>query len=256
MECIEKTIGEMSCDQLYLPVGWRDAEGQIRRFCTIKELDGEVEEAILDSKLKDNVGKIITELLFGVVETMEGTNKVTKDMIRNLSTVDRDFLILMLHKKSSSSIVNFSANCSYCNKLNDITYDIDDLNVRIMPEDHDFDFSFELPSPVKDKAGNTHSDITIILPNGWMQEKVSPFGKTNPAQANTALLQSMTKKLGSLEMPINIEIFRKMSSRSRKFISKYIEELNLGAELAIKETCAYCGEEFTTIIPLTALVGE
>lgn len=256
MDIIEKTIGEIDCENMMLPVGWRTEEGEIKRFCSITELTGEVEEAIADPKLKENAGKIITELIYGIMESMEGMTKVTKDAIRKLSVVDRDFLVVMMHKVSFGDEISWTDYCTNCKQPNDITIDMNGLKVRYLPVDYPAEFTFTLPKPVKDREGNEHSEISVVLPDGWVQERIAPIGRGNPAQASTALLQAITARLGNLEMPIHLDIFKKMPTKDRLFINKYLEEMNLGVNLVVTEVCADCGEEFTTMIPLTALLGE
>lgn len=254
MDFVEKFIGEIDCDSIYLPVGVRGEEGSVSRFCTIGELTGETEEAMTDVKLRDNPGKIITALLFGIVESVDGIKKVTKDTIRNLTTIDRDFLIVMSRKVSFGNMVSWTDVCPSCRKPVEISVDIDYLPVKYLPIEYDELFSFELPNPVS--ATEKGKNVSIILPNGWIQEKVAPFGKSNPALATSMILQMITKKLGSLESPIDINVFKKMSSKNRNAINKYIADLGLGVDTSVKEQCAECGEEFTTVIPIQALLGE
>lgn len=256
MDIIEKTIREVDCDEIMLPVGWRNDAKEIKRFVTLDEINGEVEESITDPKLRDNAGKVITALLYGVVTSMEGMQKVNKDAIRALTTIDRDFLVVMMHKISYGDDIKWLDNCTHCNAPQEITIDVNNLKVRYLPAEYPEDFSFTLPKPIKDSEGNEYNNITIVLPNGWIQEKVSPIGRTNVALATTALLQAITIKLGNYEMPIQMDIFKKMSSKNRRAISRFIEELDLGVQLNVTETCAECGREFTTMVPIHALMGE
>jgi len=208
-----------------------------------------------DSKIKDNTGKIVTEFLFGIISSMEGYDKVTKDAVRGLTTIDRDFLAVMSHKVSSDNIVKWTENCPYCKQPNDITEDLDPLKVRFMPQSYENRFELTFPRPVMFN-GVEHKDASIVLPNGWVHERVAPFGRNNPAQASTTVLQMITHRLGTLEMPIDVNVFRKMSSKNRAFINKFVDDMKLGVDLEVTEYCAECGERFTTIIPLNALLGE
>lgn len=257
MDIIEKTIGDVDVDNIMLPVGLKNEEGIIKRFCTINELTGEAEETIADPKLKDNAGKIITALLGAILDTFEG-KKVNAKLVRDLTTVDRDFVIVMMHKISFGNDVKWVDECPHCKELNKITIDIDSLKVRYLPTEYPNEFSFKLPKPMQlpgmDKAEEV--EISIIIPNGWVQERIAPIGKSNPAQATTALIQQITTRLGHLEMPIENDIFKKMPSKNRLAINNFLGELNLGVNTVVDETCAVCGESFSSQIPMSALLGE
>jgi hypothetical protein len=60
MEITEKYPNLMD-NQFVLPVGYRDAEGTLHRVVTIKMMDGNVEEAMNDPKVKENGGKTSEE---------------------------------------------------------------------------------------------------------------------------------------------------------------------------------------------------
>lgn len=257
MEIIEKTIGDVDVTNIMLPVGWRNDAGELKRFCTLIELTGEAEEKIADPKIRDNPGKLITELIYAIMDSFDG-QKINKDVIRGLSTIDRDFLIFLVHKISFGNTVKWVHTCPNpsCEELNTISIDIDTLKVRYLDETAPQFFSFSLPRPIKEVPDIAEPVITIILPTGFIQEKVAPIGKGNPAVATTALMQMITHKLGHLEGMIPNNVFQKMSSKNRQAIQKYLTELNLGVQLEVEETCAVCGTTFKTMIPIMSLLGE
>jgi hypothetical protein len=69
-------------------------------------MTGFVDEAISDAKIRTNPGKMVTEALHGVTTKIGTMKSVSKDTIRNLTNVDRDFMLLMNHK----SIYRYTIN--------------------------------------------------------------------------------------------------------------------------------------------------
>lgn len=253
-EKIQAMMEGLGENEFLLPVGYKDSDGVIHRVVTLTPMTGETEEAIADPKISNNGGKVFTTLLHSVVERIGTLPKVTKEVIRDLTIIDRDFLILKNRQVSIGDEVEYVDECPSCKGKNDVTIDLSHIDVQYMESD-EREFTFELPNGYRDANGTIHKEITITLPTGRVQEKVAQIVRANPAQATTALLQLITLKLGTLEF-INPDVFKKMTKKDRDFISKQISEMGAGVKFSTEVTCSNCGSEFTTSIPLSSLLGE
>ena len=254
-ENIKTIMNELGENEFVLPVGLKDKDGVVHRTITLTPMTGETEEAIADPKVRDNGGKIITALLESVTEKIGTLPRVTKDTIRDLTTIDRDFLLIKNRQVSLGDNISYIDNCPHCRAKNEIHVNLANIEPKYLENEEDRELTFDLPIGYKDANGTVHKEITITLPTGRVQERVAQMVRANPAQATTAMLQLITLKLGTLEF-INPDVFKKMTKKDRDFISSKLSELEVGVKFDTEVMCSECGSEFTTSIPLQSLLGE
>lgn len=240
-----------------LPVGIIDSEGTLHDTVTLKPMTGLVEEKMNNPKIKNNGGKIITELIYGVVESIGTLPRVNKDMIRNLTSIDRDFIVLANSMVSFDKMIEpleFEVKCK-CGGLNTLTVMLPELPCNQLEDKYNREITFKLKDGIKSSDGVVHKDITIMLPTGRVQEAISPILMQNTASAMTMTFQLITKNIGTLPY-INLDTFKNMTKRDRSLIENTVNEINMGVDLAVKSICNHCGEELKTLIPINALMGE
>ena len=254
-ENIKTIMNELGENEFLLPVGLKDKDGVVHRTITLTPMTGETEEAIADPKVRDNGGKIITALLESVTEKIGTLPRVTKDTIRDLTTIDRDFLLIKNRQVSLGDNISYIDNCPHCRAKNEIHVNLANIEPKYLENEEDRELTFDLPIGYKDANGTVHKEITITLPTGRVQERVAQRVRANPAQATTAMLQLITLKLGTLEF-INPDVFKKMTKKDRDFISNKLSELEVGVKFDTEVMCSECGSDFTTSIPLQSLLGE
>lgn len=254
-EDIKTIIQQLGENEFLLPVGYKDSDGNLHRTVTLRPMTGETEEMMADPKIRDNGGKVITALLFSIVEKIGTLPRVTKEIIRDLTTIDRDFLVVKNRQVSFGDTVNYVDICPHCRAKNDISIDLSQIEVNYLDDPENRELTFELPFGYRDSNGIIHKDITITLPTGRVQEAVASQVRSNPAQATTNMLQMITKRLGTLDF-INPMMFKKMTKKDRDFISNKLAELNVGVKLDTEVICSICGADFNTSIPLQSLLGE
>lgn len=241
-------------NEFKLPIGYTDGSGTLHRIIKLKKMTGETEEAIADAKVRNNVSKLQTELIYSVTEKLGTLPHISKDIIRSLTIPDRDFIIVMNHVVSMGNIVHFKDTCKNCGKPNEISVDLTTLPISCLKDEDTLDMTFDLVDGVKDGDGIAKS-ITVTVPNGFVQERVAPLVNANPALASTTVFQMITKKLGNLKY-IDLDLFRKMTKADRDIINNKMAERKLGIKLQVQAVCSECGEEFDSFIPLQALLGE
>lgn len=240
-----------------LPVGVIDSEGCLHDTVKLKPMTGLVEEKMNNPKFKNNGGKVMTELIYGVIETIGTLPRVNKDLVRDLTSIDRDFIVLANAMVSFDKMVEpleFEATCK-CGGKNTLMIMLPELPCKPLEDKYERDLSFKLKDGISDAEGIIHKDITITLPTGRVQETIAPLLMQNMASAMTMTFQLITKNIGTLPY-INLDTFKKMTRRDRGIIEKTVEELDVGVNLKVQSICSHCGEEFLSYIPVNSLMGE
>lgn len=262
----KKPISEFILDDntFILPVGYKDSEGIVHKTVTLRPMMGEVEEAMADPKVKNNGGKIITELCFGIITEIGSLKKVTKDIVRNLSIADRDFIVLANAIVSFDFLekpLEFEALCptpnEVCGKKITLIHDLNKLEIGMIEEGEDFttEYEFQLKDGVY-YDNKLHKEIVVTLLNGRVQEATSPILQRNLAEGETSAFQMITKRIGDIPI-LRPDMFKKnMTKRDRDRINKELNNLGIGVDFKVSAICPECGFEFETRIPTEALMGE
>jgi hypothetical protein len=252
----EKTITEiLDTNEFELPIGYTDSDGTLHKTVKLKEMTGEVDEAIADSRVRTNPGKIISETLMGIIESLGTKKKFTKQDILGLSTADRDFLMVMNHKVSIGDEIEYSDVCISCDKNFEVKVNVDDLEVSYMDKDESRLLDIELPNGIKNAEGKVFKKLKVGFPDGRTQELIAPLAQENKAKAETMMLANIVEDVEGLSH-FNFETFQKLGKKDRKFITKELGKLEVGVNLAPKTVCPSCGTEQRTIIPMLTLLGE
>jgi hypothetical protein len=244
----------LDTDEFELPIGI-EINGEFHKTVKLKEMTGKVEEAIADSKVRNNGGKVITEAINGVIEQLGSLKKHNKNMVRNMYSVDRDYLLLMNHLVSIDDHVKYDDICPSCGGKSEINVNIEDIPVSYLQEDEPKVISLELPRGVKDAEGNVYKKIKVSFPTGVVQERIFNLLQQNPNQAITQMLAFICEDIEGLSH-WNPDTFANMTKRDRKFISEELGKVEVGADLTPEVSCANCGHEYKSVIPVRTLLGE
>lgn len=253
-DTFKKKLGEIDLDNIELPIGYVDEDGNIHKRAKLQEVTGEVEEAYSDIKVRDNLAKMYTTLLNGVVVEIEGVKKVTPEVIRKMTITDREFLMVMSYLNSYGNILKWQEPCQVCKKQNSIEIDINNMEVTYLSPNAPRSFVTHLSKGVRfdDKLV---TEVEVVLPNGSNQERIAPIVRSNPALAQTMLLQMITKRIGVYDR-LPEDIFKKMSKKDRDYLARFIGDLGLGIDQNVYFSCNYCGAENNTVVHPLALLGE
>lgn len=250
------TVPNLADNEFELPVGYVDRDGVLHKTFKLKEMTGEVDEAIADKKVRNNAGKIVTELIYGVVESIGTLPRIDRNIIRQLSNPDRDFIVLMNHKYSLDEEVKYTDVCPSCGDKNEVEVTIEHMPVKFMTEDEPRKLVItDLPNGFKDEHGNAYKEMTLSIPNGMLQEKIFSTFDKNPQQAVTQLIAMCTESIKGFES-YRFDDFSKLSKKDRKYINEKLSELEVGVEMTVEVDCAECGHNFKSAIPLMTLLGE
>src|SRR3954469_40977 len=85
-------------ETVMLPVGARDDDGEVVDALTVRMLTGNEEALLLEPRLRQNGGKLVTALLASCPRTADGTRRVSSETVRRLPSADRNFLLLAVRR--------------------------------------------------------------------------------------------------------------------------------------------------------------
>ena len=252
----KNTVPNLAENEFELPVGYVDKSGVFHKTFKLREMTGEVEEAMADKKIRTNPGKMVTEAIYGVLESLGTLPKIDRMIVKQLSNVDRDFILLMNYKYSLGDEIEWVTACPFCDTRIDVKAEVDKFPVKYMTEDEPRLLTVELSTGItNDETQEKHKEITLSFPNGLVQEKVFGTVEKNPAEALSIMLAMCTENIKGLNN-WNYETFKKMSKKDRKILNNAINDVEVGAELFAKISCPDCGADHDSVVPFMQLLGE
>ena len=108
------TVTNLEDNEFELPIGYMDRDGVLHKTFKLREMTGKVDESIADKKVRTNAGKIVTELIYGVVEQLGTLPKIDRNIIKQLTNTDRDYIVLMNYLYSLGETIEYTETCPYC----------------------------------------------------------------------------------------------------------------------------------------------
>ena len=216
---------------------------------SLNQMTGIEEEILTDNKLVRNAGKLITELLYSVVETLDG-KKPSKDTIRQLMIGDRDALLLELRKISLGSEMEAKFQCGNCNASIEVVENLDEVEILELNGELKETMEIELVDGYKDREGEVHKIAVVAYPNGDVQEKTSVIMRQNFGRGNTAMLKECIKEIGSVK-PVTNDMIRRLTKRDRDHLLTVISKDAPGPKLKTTVDCYDCGYSFETALDLS-----
>ena len=84
--------------EVELPVGYVDEDGRLHKLVSLRKMTGHEEALLGDRKLRQNGGRLVTEVLSSCVKRIGDLEPVTAPIIAALTSADRNYLLLELRK--------------------------------------------------------------------------------------------------------------------------------------------------------------
>ena len=250
------TLTNLGDNEYELPIGYIDGDGVLHKRFKLREMTGKVDEAIADKKIRSNAGKVVTELIYGVLEELGTLPRIDRNIVRRLSNADRDYIVLMNFYQSIAEEIEYTDMCAVCGSRLQVEVNINNMPVSFMTDDEPRKITItDLPNGFKDKEGNVFKEMTLTFPDGMLQEKIFATVDKNPNQALTQVLAMCTESIKGFQS-YNFESFSELSKKDRKYISTKLNEIKVGVELAVDVECPECGAETKSAIPFMTLLGE
>lgn len=255
-EKIDALKEQLSVNQFLLPIGYKDSEGGIHRVVTLKPMTGRTEERILDPKLRENPIKMIEELLLDVIVSIDGIDKVTRDVVRGLAFKDMEYLLVANYITSFDDVATITSEHSACKGKNEVDINLHDLKVDYITGETPRVLKLTLPRGYVDREGKVHRDVEMELPNVFVQQQVMKQARTgNLSSSITKMLLLLVKKVGDITS-LSPDLFKDMTKKDRDFLVNSLEQFEGGVDLNYEIVCSTCGETYSSQIQLIDLLGE
>ncbi|GAB3433611.1 T4 family baseplate hub assembly chaperone [Flindersiella endophytica] len=251
--------------EVALPVGYLDPDGRLHRKATLRKLTGHEEALLADRKLRANAGKLVTELLNGCLRSLGDLTQLNRQVIGDLTSPDRNFLLLELRKLTFGTDLEASYTCPACRETTMAIEDLDSFPVRVsdtagMPE-----IVVELEDGFEDRGRGRGTDgwydvLRFRLPVGTDEERVASVARENAAKGTNALLARCLVSVSGdgEEMPENrrealgTKLLSDLTMSDRARIERAFRDEMPGVDLSRDFDCESCGRPMRTTLDLTS----
>lgn len=228
-----------------LPIGYRDEDGNLHREATLRKMTGREEEVLAEPMYANNGGKLVTQLLYNCLLRLGTLPNITREVVSNLYSPDRNFLLVKLRTITFGPELQANYTCSSCGTLNYVLEDLDSLPVKNWEDGEDVEIEVELEDGYEDK-GVVHTHMVFRPPRGEDEEKIADIAKRNIVKGKNALLTRCLKKFGEMEtyrfQGLGTIIFEELTLKDRRKIDESLEKNMPGIELSREIQCVGCGK--------------
>lgn len=237
-----------------LPVGYMDEDGRVHRTATLRKMSGHEEAMLADRKLRQNAGKLVTELLTSCTKKLDDVPTVNRQLIAELTSPDRNYLLLELRKITFGETIEANYRCPACGGTNHILEELDELPVSRADSGGPPEITVELEDGYEDKNGEVYMTMSFRLPTGVDEEKTANIVKSNASRGTNALLSRCMLGLG--DMPTNrrealgTKILGDLTMGDRARIERAFRQEMPGVDLTRELTCEHCGSPIKTTLDM------
>jgi len=239
-----------------LPVGYIDDDGRLHRNATLRKMTGREEAVLADRRLRKNGGKLVTELLSNCLLKLGDLESVTRQVVSELTSPDRNYLLLELRKITFGQELEANYVCPACGETIQTLEDLDELSVRRLNGSGPPEIVVELEDGYEDKNGEFYTQMVFKLPTGADEEKTATIAKDNPSRGMNALLTRCLTALG--EMPserrqaLGTKVMNELTMGDRARIERAFRQEMPGIDLTREIECDACGRQFRATMDLTS----
>jgi DNA-directed RNA polymerase subunit RPC12/RpoP len=239
-----------------LPVGHLDDDGRLHRTATLRKMTGREESLLADRKLRQNGGKLVTELLANCVLALGDVRPVTRDTIARLSSPDRNFLLLELRKITFGDTMETVYECPACGETTQSLQDLADLEVRRVDGDGTTDIVVELDDGYEDREGELYTTMVFRLPTGVDEERIAGTVKSNASEGMSALLTRCLVAVGDMPQPrreaLGSKLLSDLTMGDRARIDRAFRADIPGVDLMREIECEHCGRKVERTLDLSS----
>ena len=238
-----------------LPVGYTDEDGQVHRIASLRKMTGHEEALLADRKLRQNAARLVTQLLAACVKRIGEIAPVPRNVISELTSPDRNFLLLQLRRITFGDAIEATYVCPSCGESTRITHDLDEVPVRRLNGEGHRDVVVELADGWESPGGDYYTSMVFRLPTGVDEERISPLTRENASIGMNALLTRCLVALG--DMPndrreaLGTKVLTDLTMGDRAAIDRAFRQDMPGLDLTRSVVCDTCGRTFRTTIDLT-----
>jgi hypothetical protein len=233
-------------EEFTLPGGLLDSKGACYRQGRLRALTGADEEWIYSLPTSRMQAPFVTELLARCIHSI-GTERVTKDLLRQLTSGDRDYLLLKLRQASFGDLVSLVLICprEACGAKMDL-----DINIEQIPVE-----ARELRTSYRLRLGEPGSlEIEYRVPCGGDEEKLLLSVSPDRTTLRNQLLAACVVGIGSESSRNSND---ELSESIKQALIDAIEEVAPRVETEIEVPCPECNQRFTfELDPVQLLLEE
>ena len=239
-----------------LPVGYIDDDGRVHRTATLRKMRGHEEALLADRKLRKNGGKLVTELLASCLKQLGDLKPVTRQVVSQLTSADRNYLLLELRKITFGEELAANYTCPVCGEINHVLENLEELPVSRVNGSGPPEIVVELEDGYEDKGGEFYTTMVFRLPTGADEEKTADIVKDNPSRGMNALLTRCLQSLDDIPSnrreALGTKLMSDLTMGDRARIEKAFRQDTPGVNLTREVECESCGHRFQTSLDLTS----
>lgn len=242
--------------EFVMPIGVTDDDGILHREGTLRKMTGRDEAILADPKNHRNGGKLVTDLLHSCIVSLNGLDNISREVIANMYSADRNYLLMQLRKVTFGPELEANYTCPSCNSNMQVIENLDELPVKSLSEgESPEDVVVELEDGYIDKEDNVHTALTLRLPTGADETAVAPQMRKNASLAKNSLLARCMKSLGDVPQhrinALGPRILAELTMTDRRLIDRALNSAAPGVDLIRELECANCGYEFKASLDMT-----
>lgn len=193
-------------------------------------------------------GDVFQKILSNCIIEPEGID------VKNLISADEMFLIMQLRMITYGPKYKVSAKCPYCGAVETYEIDLSDFITEYLPDD------FEEPLKVKLPRSGDELDLRILRnkDNEFVEKHARKFAKQfNQNYREVEYVCRMAKYITAvngeaIDFNDAKEYVESMMSMDTAKFWSVLNNIKVGLDTTVTETCAGCGEEFDFGMPITS----
>jgi hypothetical protein len=243
--------------ELDLPVGYTDEDGRVHRTAVLRKMTGHEEALLGDRKLRHNGGKLVTELLSSCMRRLGELQPVPQSIVSQLTSADRNYLLLELRKITFGDELETSYVCPACGETTAMLQDLSELPVRRLNGDGSTQVVVELEDGYEDRGGDeVYTRVVFRLPIGSDEEKIAGNGRENPSLGLNSLLTRCLVAVG--DMPptrreaLGTKLMTDLTMSDRARIERAFRQEAPGVDLTRDVECGSCSRRFQATLDLSS----
>jgi hypothetical protein len=229
-----------------LPGGLLDHRGVRHREGRLRPLAGRDEAWLHDVSPATRQAFLVTELLSRCVRTI-GPHRATREMVRDLTVGDRDYLLLKLREVTFGAAISMVPSCPRpdCGAKMDLDLLVSDFPVEERPVGVSHRVSCDEPRPVT---------VEFRVPTGHEHEQVAALVGLDDEQLRDRLLASCI--LSIVDADGAAVGFESLAPSSKSQIADTIENASPRVETELELACPACAETFVLALDPASLLLE